>query len=74
MANTNLPALIVSADITDSLISISPVIWYLLVSGLVAGFGLIFGFLMAFSWQSISVIWWYLHESDSWFIAVYASA
>jgi len=47
----NLPALIVSADITDSLISICPVIGYPLVSGLVADFGLTFGFLMVFSWQ-----------------------
>jgi len=70
----NLPALILSADITDSLISIFPVIWYPLVSGLVADLGLTFRFLMAFSWQSISVIWWYFHESDSWFIAVSASA
>jgi len=70
----NLPALIVSADITDSLISISPVISYPLVSDLVAGLAVAFDFLMAFSRQLISVILWYFHESDSWFIAVSASA
>ncbi len=52
----NLPALVIYADITDSLISISPVIWYRLFSGSVAIWGLVFVFLMGFSGQSIIVI------------------
>jgi len=70
----NLPALIVSADLTDSQSSIPPVISYPLVSGLVADLAVAFDFLMAFSRHVISVILWYFHESDSWFIAVSASA
>lgn len=70
----NLPALIVSADITDSLIYIYQVISYPLVSGLVADFAVAFDFLMAFSRHLISVILCYFPESDSWFIAVSASA